>query len=163
MKYLSRAIFWASIFCLISGGTVFSIGEININIASLEDLMKIVHIGEARALELVSLRPFSSLDDLLRIKGIGEQRLKDIKNQGLAYVETPTTVPPTNIPAPQNIEQTEIATTASLTKNSLPGELAAIKEQIPPQSGASAAFLPIAIVLAILSGGTILVLKKTLK
>jgi len=60
--------------------------QIDINSAPLEDLVKIIHIGETRAKELISLRPFSSLDDLMRIKGIGETRLNDIKQQGLAWV-----------------------------------------------------------------------------
>lgn len=60
--------------------------QIDINTAPLEDLVKIIHIGEKRALELISLRPFSSLDDLVEIKGIGEARIQDIKKQGLAWV-----------------------------------------------------------------------------
>ena len=60
--------------------------QIDINTAPLEDLVKIIHIGEKRVLELISLRPFSSLDDLIRIKGIGEARVQDIKKQGLAWV-----------------------------------------------------------------------------
>jgi DNA uptake protein ComE-like DNA-binding protein len=46
----------------------------------------IVHIGPARAAQIVSLRPFSSVDDLIRVKGIGPQRLAGIKAQGIACV-----------------------------------------------------------------------------
>lgn len=60
--------------------------QIDINTASLENLIKIIHIGEVRALELISLRPFSSVDELTKIKGIGESRIEDIKKQGLAWV-----------------------------------------------------------------------------
>lgn len=60
--------------------------KIDINTAPLEDLIKIIHIGEVRAQELISLRPFSSLDDLVRINGISENRVKDIKEQGLAWI-----------------------------------------------------------------------------
>ena len=60
--------------------------KIDINSASLEDLVKIIHIGEERGTVLISLRPFSSLDDLSRIKGISSGRIEDIKKQGLAYV-----------------------------------------------------------------------------
>ena len=60
--------------------------RIDINASPLEELVKIVHIGKARALELISLRPFSSLDDLTRINGIGESRVNDIKKQGLARI-----------------------------------------------------------------------------
>lgn len=62
--------------------------KIDINAASLNDLVKIIHIGEKRALEMISLRPFSSLDDLARIKGIGLVRIEDIRKQGLACLES---------------------------------------------------------------------------
>lgn len=68
-------------------------GKIDINKAPLEELVKIIHIGESRAREIISSRPFSSLDDLTKISGIGEARLKDIKEEGLAW-------------APQGGEQT---------------------------------------------------------
>ncbi len=66
---------------------VLAAEKIDINSASLEDLVKIIHIGEARARELASLRPFSSLDDLVRIKGISQARVRDIKEQGMAWVD----------------------------------------------------------------------------
>lgn len=74
--------------------------KIDVNIAPLETLVKIIHIGEARALELISLRPFSSLDDLARIKGIGSSRIEDIKKQGLAWVtaEEPVKMEPQQTP-----------------------------------------------------------------
>ena len=71
-------VFWANF--------TFGREKIDINTAPLEDLVKIIHIGKARALELISLRPFSSLDDLVRIRGISKKRIEDIKKQGLAWV-----------------------------------------------------------------------------
>jgi len=62
--------------------------KVDINTAPLESLIKIVHIGEARAIELISLRPFISLNELSRINGISELRVEDIKSQGMAFVET---------------------------------------------------------------------------
>ena len=61
-------------------------GCININTASYEELLGIVHIGAARAQQLISLRPFSSINDMARIDGIssGGVRLNEIKAQGLA-------------------------------------------------------------------------------
>ena len=56
------------------------------NSAALEKLDEIIHIGPARAAQILTLRPFTSLDDLVRIKGIGPARLADIKAQGLACV-----------------------------------------------------------------------------
>lgn len=61
-------------------------GQVDINSASTDALDMIVHIGPARAAQIVSLRPFSSVDDLIRVKGIGPQRLADIKAQGIACV-----------------------------------------------------------------------------
>ncbi len=90
MRNLSRALL---VFCLVvSTGLsviifVFAAEKIDINTAPLEDLVKIVHIGETRARELISLRPFSSLDELTKIKGISEARVEDIKEQGLAWIE----------------------------------------------------------------------------
>lgn len=72
-----------------SANFVFAEEKIDINTAPLEDLLKIIHIGEARARELISLRPFFSLDELTKIRGIGEARVKDIKEQGLAWVAEP--------------------------------------------------------------------------
>ncbi len=60
---------------------------ININTADMQRLQDIIHISEARARQLIALRPFHSLDQLSRISGIGSARLQEIKNQGLAYVE----------------------------------------------------------------------------
>jgi competence protein ComEC len=62
-------------------------GKININTATLEELMNIKHINEVRGKELIKFRPFNRIDDLTKINGIGPARLRDIKEQGLAYVE----------------------------------------------------------------------------
>jgi len=62
-------------------------GCVDINSASFEELQAIIHIGPARAEELIRLRPFKSVDGLTRIDGIGPARLEDIKEQGLACVK----------------------------------------------------------------------------
>ena len=62
-------------------------GQININSASKQELMKIVYIGEVRVEDLINLRPFESVDELINIYGIGEKTLNKIKNQGKACVE----------------------------------------------------------------------------
>lgn len=64
---------------------------VNINKASLDQLKLIIHISDARARQIITLRedmPFGSLDDLARVDGIaaGGSRLNDIKAQGLAVV-----------------------------------------------------------------------------
>jgi len=128
---------------------VEGVGKIDINTAPLEDLVKIVHIGEARAQELISLRPFYSLDDLTRIKGIGAKALEDIKKQGLAWVD-PTLKPP------------------KIEKETEPIEkgLAAVGEPFKPfekQIPKSLSVFLIALALAIFSGIIILILKRKLK
>ncbi len=61
--------------------------KININTANEKDLTQIIHIGPARAKEIIKMRPFLSLDDLIKVHGIGEKIISDIKDQGLAYVD----------------------------------------------------------------------------
>ncbi len=91
---------WMGTTEIFSANFVFAAEKIDINTASLEDLLKIIHIGEVRVLELISLRPFSSLDELVRIKGIGKKRIEDIKKQGLAWVSA-TEPEPVAQPEPQ--------------------------------------------------------------
>jgi competence protein ComEC len=62
-------------------------GKVNINLASIEELKTIIHIGEDRADQIIKLRPFSTIDDLTRINGIGAGRLKDIRNEGKACAD----------------------------------------------------------------------------
>jgi competence protein ComEC len=61
-------------------------GQVDINTASPSELERIIHIGPARAADIVRLRPFHSVDDLVRVSGIAAVRLQDIKNQGIACV-----------------------------------------------------------------------------
>ncbi|ABR47135.1 copper amine oxidase domain protein [Alkaliphilus metalliredigens QYMF] len=63
------------------------LGRININTASLQELQEIIHINEVRSKQLVELRPFTSINDLTKISGIADVRLKDIIEQGKAYVD----------------------------------------------------------------------------
>jgi competence protein ComEC len=61
--------------------------QVNVNSASADELVRIIHIGPERAGQILRLRPFSSVDDMVRISGIGSARLRDIKGQGLACVQ----------------------------------------------------------------------------
>ncbi|MFP4173002.1 MAG: amidase family protein [Candidatus Hydrogenedentota bacterium] len=61
--------------------------RVNINTAPLEELTRIRHIGPTRAEQVIELRPFDSLDQLTRIDGIGPAALRDIVEEGVAYVE----------------------------------------------------------------------------
>ena len=57
---------------------------VDINSASYEELMNIIHIGPERAQQLLELRPFTSVEDLNRISGIGPSRIADILAEGAA-------------------------------------------------------------------------------
>jgi competence protein ComEC len=59
---------------------------IDVNAATIDQVQEIIHIGPARAGDLINLRPFQSIDDLSRISGIGPARIEDIKAQGLACI-----------------------------------------------------------------------------
>ncbi len=61
--------------------------SIEINTASKEELTEIIHIGESRASDIISLRPFKSLDDLYKVSGIGSLTVEDIKDQKCAYID----------------------------------------------------------------------------
>lgn len=59
---------------------------IDINDASLIELQNIVHINNARAAEIIDLRPFESVEHLMEVNGIGPKRLEDILAENQACV-----------------------------------------------------------------------------
>lgn len=62
--------------------------QVDINTASTEELDKIKWVGNTTANLIIAARPFESVDDLINVKYITENRLNEIKEQGLACVET---------------------------------------------------------------------------
>jgi len=139
-----------------SGSSV--IEKIDINSAPSEDLVKIIHIGEIRAKELIFLRPFSSLDDLDRIKGISKTRVEDIKKQGLAWVGGTEGQIETEIEVENNLKE---ATPENGAEEEPEKKLAAVNEQTSEKRS----LLPLltAFPAAIFSGIIILFLKRKIK
>lgn len=81
-------LFFAILFILPLISASCNEGQIDINSASLEKMMKIKWLGGTgvTAQKVIDARPFNSLDDLTKVSGIAEGKLADIKNQGFACV-----------------------------------------------------------------------------
>ena len=59
--------------------------RVNINTASIDELMTLDNVGEATAKKIVSDRekngPFATIEDLKRVSGIGDKKFEAIKER----------------------------------------------------------------------------------
>lgn len=66
------------------GQPVFAQGEINLNTATVEQLVELKGIGEAKAQKIIEYRnkhEFTSVDQIVEISGIGEKLLEKLRDQ----------------------------------------------------------------------------------
>ena len=66
------------------GQTVLAQGKINLNSATIEQLVELKGIGEAKAQKIVEYRnkhKFNSVEQLVEVKGIGEKLLEKLREQ----------------------------------------------------------------------------------
>ena len=117
---------------------------IDLNTATKERLVRIIHVGDGRAEQIMSLRPFSSLEELERIAGIGPTLLSEIKEQGLACVN-------------QRLSQLEEP------EKEIPQEHPSPEKESSQDFKNKASAFFIALGLAGFSGGIVLALKKSVK
>lgn len=53
---------------------------VNINTASISDLMELPGVGESTAQKIIDARPFTSIEGLLDVPGIGESKFNQMKD-----------------------------------------------------------------------------------
>jgi len=72
------------VMCMLGNMVYAGNGQINVNTATSEELQLLPGIGESIALNIIEFRdangPFSSLDDLIKVKRIGEAKLSKIRD-----------------------------------------------------------------------------------
>lgn len=69
---------------------VFAISKVNLNTATVEQLVELKGIGEKTADKIVAYRKttkFKSIDELMNVKGIGEKGFAKIRDQITVDVE----------------------------------------------------------------------------
>jgi len=62
----------------------FAAGQVNLNTATLEQLVELKGIGEKTVLKIIEYRnehAFASVDELVNIKGIGTKTLESLRDQ----------------------------------------------------------------------------------
>lgn len=63
--------------------------KIEVNSATKKELILITGIGSVYAERIIETRPFCSIDEMIRVSGIGNKTIDKIKEEGVAYINTP--------------------------------------------------------------------------
>lgn len=86
MKRINRTLifcFFLLVFCC-SSQFVFAVDKLNLNTATIEQLVELKGIGQKTAEKIIEYRQkqaFSSVDELVMVKGVGEKTLAGIRDQ----------------------------------------------------------------------------------
>jgi competence protein ComEA len=62
-------------------GKLFASGPVNVNTATMEQLVALPDVDKKIAADIVSKRPYTKIEDLLKVKGIGEKRLEKLRDK----------------------------------------------------------------------------------
>ena len=77
LKKTYLTVFFAMIFIFVGAFTSLAMEKININTATVEQLMQLKRVGESYAQKIVAYRenmgPFKTPEDIMNVKGIGEK------------------------------------------------------------------------------------------
>ena len=84
MKKLFRMMMCVLLFGLLLAGPALAADLVNLNTATVEELISLLGIGPATAAKIVEYReakPFATVEEVMEVKGIGPAKYQTIKDK----------------------------------------------------------------------------------